>query len=323
MTDRQQGYGVAAAQAKDEHNYATIQEAEAFFFKLLKRVGVQADWSWEQTVKAAVRDPSYKAIQDPKDRKTAYERYIALVRAEEKDREKERQAKLREDFVQMLRSHPEITYYTRWATARPFIEGEMVFKAAKHEDERVSLFNDFRSEQFKKHVDQEMSDRRVALDQLSQLLQSLELSPLTRWSEAQNLIMNDDRYQNDDKMHTLTKLDIIKAFEAYHKALEEVIFAKRSKKQRMKERVERKNRDEYLNLLRELKSTNKITANTKWTDIHPLIEDDPRYQQLLGQSGSSPLELFWDTIADEEREMRTKRDIVYDVLEVSSLHYAQ
>src|SRR5699024_7647238 len=59
-------------------------------------------------------------------------------------------------------------------------------------------------------------------------------------------------------------------------------------------------------------------AGTKWMNIFPLIQDDPRYVAMLGQPGSSPLDLFWDTVEDEERALRGPRNDVLDVLDVRS-----
>ena len=84
-----------------EQDFASLEEAEGVFYKLLRRAGVQPDWTWEQTVRAVVKDPAYRAIRDPKDRKASFEKYVADVRAQEKDREKERQAKLRADYFAM------------------------------------------------------------------------------------------------------------------------------------------------------------------------------------------------------------------------------
>jgi hypothetical protein len=47
-----------------------------------------------------------------------------------------------------------------------------------------------------------------------------------------------------------------------------------------------------------------------------LIKDDERYQNLLGQSGSTPLDLFWDIVEDMERDIRLKRNTVQDVMDV-------
>jgi pre-mRNA-processing factor 40 len=312
MTDRMPGF---SAPAKEEQ-YASLQEAEAVFFKLLKRIGVESDWSWEQMVKEAVRDPGYRAIQDAKDRKAAFDRYIAQARSEEKAREKDRQAKLSEEFLHMLKSHPEIKYYTRWSTARPMIEEEMVFKAAKHEDERIQLFNDFRAKQYKEHVDKEEAAHKAAIAKLSDLLPKLNMTPLTRWSEAQSIITSGEEFQEDKGLQTLPKIELLKAFESFQKNAERELNEQRQGERLIKTRRERQNRDAFVSLLNELRRAGKIKANSRWSDLQALIEDDPRYDAMLGQTGSTPMELFWDMVEEEDRELRHKRTIVYDVLEV-------
>ena len=47
-----------------------------------------------------------------------------------------------------------------------------------------------------------------------------------------------------------------------------------------------------------------------------MIKDDERYQNMLGQSGSTPLDLFWDVVEDMERDIRLKRNTVQDVMDV-------
>ena len=113
--------------ANTDPEYATFEEAEAAFLKLLKRNNVSPDATWEQTLKSIIKDPQYRALKDPKDRKAAFEKYAVEVRLQDKEKAKERLEKLRTDFATMLRSHPEIKHYTRWKTARPIIKGETIF----------------------------------------------------------------------------------------------------------------------------------------------------------------------------------------------------
>jgi pre-mRNA-processing factor 40 len=305
---------VISSQADPE--YSTFEEAESAFHKLLRRVGVQPEWTWEHAVRAAVKDPQYRAIKDPKDRKIAFEKYQFEVRAQEKDREKERQAKLRADFNNMLRSHPEITHYTRWTTARSIIERETIFRSARSEEERQSLFNEYRAELLKAHNEDDSRNRRAALDKLVHLLQSLDLEPYTRWSEAQSALKADERFQGDEQFQSLSKIDVLKAFESHIKALERSFNDTRQKQKTFKARQERQNRDQFISLLKDLRSAGKIKAGAKWSDIHELIEDDPRYVSMLGQAGSTPLDLFWDMVEEEERMLRGKRNDVLDVLQV-------
>lgn len=310
---------VSAAPTTNEPDYQNLEEAEAVFMRLLKRSGVQPDWTWDQALKATVKDPQYRAIKDAKDRKAAFEKYVVESRIQDKEREKERMAKLREDFTKMLRSHPEIKYYTRWKTARPIIEGETIFRSTSDDTERRQLFEEYIVGLKRAHAEKQSSDRKAALEEMTTIMRSLNLEPYTRWSDAHVMINATERFKNDDKFKTLTKSDVLTGFDQHIKSLERSFNDTRQSEKAKKLRRERQNRDSFNNLLKELRSGGKIKAGTKWMEIQPLIEDDPRYVAMLGQSGSTPLDLFWDSVEDEERVLRQKRNEVLDVLDVSTV----
>lgn len=276
---------------------------------------MQPDWTWEQTMRATIKDPQYRALKDPKDRKAAFEKYAVEVRVQEKDRAKERLAKLRSDFGIMLRRHPEIKHYTRWKTARPIIEGETIFRSTNDDTERRQLFEEYIIELKKSNIEREAITRKSAMDDLVSILKSLDLEPYTRWSEAHDIIQADEKFQGDDKFKTLSKSDILTAFENHIKSLERTFNDERQRDKNSKARRERQNRDRYLDLLNELKAAGKIKAGTKWIQVYPEVQEDPRYVAMLGQAGSTPLDLFWDMVEEEERALRLIRNDVLDVLE--------
>ena len=322
--DRQIGYGQTDPggsrganydSQQNDPNYSTIEEAEAAFIKLLRRSNVQPDWTWEQTMRATIKDPQYRALKDPKDRKAAFEKYAVEVRMQEKDKAKERLAKLRSDFGIMLRRHPEIKHYTRWKTARPIIEGETIFRSTNDDTERRQLFEEYIIELKKANIEREAITRKSAMDDLVSILKSLDLEPYTRWSEAHDIIQADQKFQGDEKFKTLSKSDILTAFENHIKSLERTFNDERQREKNSKARRERQNRDRYLDLLNELKAAGKIKAGTKWMQVLPEIQEDSRYVGVLGQAGSTPLDLFWDMVEEEERALRLIRNDVLDVLE--------
>jgi len=69
--------------------------------------------------------------------------------------------------------------------------------------------------------------------------------------------------------------------------------------------------------LDQLQAKGEIRPGTKWKHIHKILKDDERYINMLGQPGSTPLDLFWDKMEEIDREVRAKRSAVLDVLEVS------
>jgi len=310
------GITVPTSAAEQAPDYSTFEEAEAAFLKLLRRYNVQPDWSWEQTMRTTIRDPQYRALKDPKDRKAAFERYAVEVRQQEREKAKERLAKLRADFGTMLRSHPEIKHYSRWKTIRPIIEGETIFRSTDDEEERKQLFEEYIVELKKAHIENEAATRKTAITDLVSILKSLDLEPYTRWSEAQRIIQSNERIQSEDNFKTLSKSDILTAFENHIKSLERAFNDERQQQKSNRARQERQNRDQYLDLLQEMRARGKIKAGSKWMTVLPEIEQDPRYVAMLGQTGSTPLDLFWDMVEDEERALRGRRNDVYDVLEV-------
>jgi pre-mRNA-processing factor 40 len=322
--DRRPGYmgmetnGLVTPQQTDPE-YSSFEEAESAFIKLLRRCNVQPDWTWEQAMRATIKDPQFRALKDPRDRRAAFDKHAAEVRMQERDRAKERFAKLRTDFYTMLKSHPEIKHYSRWETIRPIIEGETIFRSTNDENERRQLFEEYILDLKKDHVEQEAVTRKAAMDDLANILKALELEPYARWSEVHNVLQANEKIQNDDKFKTLSKSDILTAFENHIKSLERTFNDARQQHKAAKARRERHSREKYLDLLKELRSQGKIKAGSKWMQIHALIQEDPRYVAMLGQSGSTPLDLFWDMVEEEERSLRGPRNDVLDVLDVSRL----
>ncbi|KAK6363644.1 hypothetical protein TWF730_001066 [Orbilia blumenaviensis] len=300
---------------KNESQYQNYADAEAAFFKLLKKNNIGPDSTWEQALKLVIKEAPYRAIKDPRDRKIAFEKYTAELRMQDLEKQKDRMTKLRQDFTTMLKSHPEIKYYTRWRTARKYIEGETIFRSAADDSERRSLFEEYILELRKEEQEREANERRQALEDMTTLLKSLNLEPYTRWSEAQTLIRESDSFKSEPKYQALSKLDILNMFESHIKFLERSLNDKRQKQKQNKQRKERKNREAFATLLDELQAKGKIRSGSKWKEVHPLIKDDERYENMLGQSGSTPLDLFWDKVEEIEREVRSKKNIVMDILE--------
>ena len=266
-------------------------------------------------MRTTIEDPQFRAVKDPRDRKAAFEKYVSEVRVQEKDRAKERLAKLRADFGAMLRSHPEIKHYTRWKTARPILEHEAIFRSTDDDSERRQLFEEYIAELKRANIEREAVTRKSAMDELVNILKALDLEPYTRWSEAHSKVELNERFATDDKFRTLSKSDILTAFENHIKSLERQFNDERQQEKSSKARRERQNRDRFIGLLQELRAAGKIKPGTQWMDIHSEIESDDRYTAILGQPGSTPLDLFWDTAEEEERALRLIRNDVYDVLE--------
>ena len=309
------GFRGAMPAKADEPEYSTFELAEEAFFKLLRKHNISPDSTWEDALRVVVKEKEYRSLKDAKDRRAAFERYCIDVRAQEKSKAKERRTKVREDFLRMLTTHDEIDHFTRWKTARPIIEREVVFKSAGDEDERRQLFDEYVLDLKRKHAEDEIAGHRKGLRELQQLLQALITDPDMKWQDARKAITSNERFNSDDTFAHLNQLDVVDAFQNHMTTLGRLTNEAKQKERRLQSRRERQARDGFRQLMQDLRGQGKIKAGTKWSDIQSIIADDERYTSILGNAGSSPLELFWDVVEEEERGLRGLRNDALDVLE--------
>jgi pre-mRNA-processing factor 40 len=67
-------------------------------------------------------------------------------------------------------------------------------------------------------------------------------------------------------------------------------------------------------MLEELRDAGKIVAGSKWSEVYPIIELDERYHNILGNPGSSPLDLFWDVVDELDQKVEENCRIIENVL---------
>jgi len=84
------------------------------------------------------------------------------------------------------------------------------------------------------------------MEELANLLKSLNLEPYTRWSEAQSIIQNHERFKSEERFQALTKLDILNTFEGHIKQLERAFNDQKQRTKALKMRKERKNREAFV-----------------------------------------------------------------------------
>lgn len=59
------------------HNgFQTIEEGEKAFTHLLRKAGVDANWTWDQTMRAIITDPLYKALNSLAEKKACWEKVL-------------------------------------------------------------------------------------------------------------------------------------------------------------------------------------------------------------------------------------------------------
>ncbi|KAK3845446.1 MAG: hypothetical protein J3R72DRAFT_352808, partial [Linnemannia gamsii] len=295
--------------------FATKQEAEDAFKGLLKETGVTSTWTWEQTMRAVVTNPMYRALKTTAERKTAFQEYVDDCRVQERKEEKERQQKQKQDFLDLLKSSDRVTHASRYTTVSRLFAEEASFKAIEDDRLRFSIFDGYVGELVRQEKEEARQRRKAGMSALLSLYQSMDgITLLTRWSQAQEMLQESTEFKGSDAMNGLNKIDQLSVFEDHIKQLEKEYDQNRIRERVLRKRAERKRREAFKELLAELRTSGQLNAKSCWTQIHPLIKEDPRYVSILGQPGSTSMELFWDLIEDLDERLYQDRKVVQTAL---------
>ncbi|KAF7770901.1 hypothetical protein Agabi119p4_6875 [Agaricus bisporus var. burnettii] len=297
------------------HNgFATVEEGEKAFIHLLRKAGVDANWTWDQTMRAIITDPLYKALNTLAEKKSCWEKYTNGLRAKEQEEKEARLAKLRPALRNMLKGNPNVFHYTTFRTADKLFAQHPIWQQARIEAERKLIFEEYVTELKQREMQESRGSRTRSVAKVVALFKELNVDVVTRWKTAHSMVMDSDEYKMDFELQKLPTLDILLAFEDYSRVREREYEEQTRRAQVEKTRKERKAREAYKALLQELIDNEKIKARTKWKEVYPIFKDDDRYLNMLGNPGSNPLELFWDAVDTLDQKLHAKIVVVEEAL---------
>lgn len=295
--------------------FATKEQAEAAFIDLLRKTGVKSNWTWEQTMRSIITQPVYRALKTLAERKSAFNTYMEQETRREKEEQIETEKKVRDDFISLISNTSAIRITTRYRKAAALLEKEPAWGAITSERYRQALYDDYIHELSRKEKDELRELRKQSMDRFAELLRSIpEITHRTTWKAAQELYSARPEYADKGRFKGMDKLDFLVVFEDHVKHLEQVESDQKARVADARKRTYRKHRDAFKELLAELRAGNLINAKTDWIEIYPHLKDDLRYQNMLGQPGSTPLDLFWDMVDDLGERFYKQKRIIYDIL---------
>ncbi|KAI9461420.1 hypothetical protein HD554DRAFT_1504176 [Boletus coccyginus] len=289
------------------HNgFVTLEEGEKAFMHLLRKAGVDGDWSWDQTMRAIITDPLYKALNTLAEKKAAWQKFTDGLRAKEEEERETRLSKLRPAIRNMLRGNPNVFHYTTFTTADKLFSQHPIWQQAKIEAERKLIFEAYVGELKQREVQETRAARSRSISKIVILFKELGVDVLTRWRKAHEMVVESEEWMSDEELRRLPTLDILLAFEDYSRVKEREFEEQTRLTQVKKIRSERKAREAFKILLQELINAGKIKARSKWRQVYPTFASDERYLNLLGKPGSNPLELFWDVVDQLDQRLDAK-----------------
>merc|ERR1719397_2052636 len=105
-----------------------------------------------------------------------------------------------------------------------------------------------------------------------------------------------------------------KRLQRKNRELEKEWEMERDKEKKRTKRLQRKNRDAMNTVLDELHEQGRLTSMSLWCELYPVVSQDPRFHALLGQPGSTPLDLFKYYVEDLKARFSEEKKIIKEIL---------
>ncbi|XP_050780863.1 pre-mRNA-processing factor 40 homolog B isoform X8 [Gopherus flavomarginatus] len=295
-------------------SWSTKEEAKLAFKELLKDKGVPSNTSWELAMKMIVDDPRYSALPKLSEKKQAFNAYKAQREKEEKEEARLRAKEAKEELQRFLEQHERMSSITRYRKAEQMF-GEQEVWAVVPERDRKEIYDDVLFFLAKKEKEHAKQLRKRNIQALKNILDSMSnVSFQTTWSEAQQYLMDNPTFAEDQDLQNMDKEDALICFEEHIRTLEKEEEEEKEKTRLRERRQQRKNREAFQAFLDELHDKGQLHSMSTWMELYPSLSADARFANMLGQPGSTPLDLFKFYVEDLKARFHDEKKIIKDIL---------
>jgi pre-mRNA-processing factor 40 len=252
------------------------------------------------------------------EKKQVFNMYKTQKAKEEKEEQRQQAKKNREELRKILEDHEEVHSQIRWRRVCDIFEDHSLWKIMTHED-RKNVFEDVVFFLGEKEKEQERKQKERNCSLLAKILDSIDgITYKTTWAQGYKILQDNSSFQADDELQVMDKEDILITFENHIRKLEKEDMDSKRKEREWQRRQQRKNRECFQSFLEELHKDGRITCNSLWKTLYPVFSKDQRYHEMLGQPGSTPLDLFKFYIDDLKMRLHEEKKIIKEILKDKS-----
>uniref|UniRef100_A0A4W4FN82 Pre-mRNA-processing factor 40 homolog A n=1 Tax=Electrophorus electricus TaxID=8005 RepID=A0A4W4FN82_ELEEL len=299
---------------KKVYKWNTKEEAKQAFKELLKEKGVSSNASWEQAMKMVINDPRYSALPKLSEKKQAFNAYKVQTEKEEKEEARIKYKESKETFQRFLENHDKMTSTTRYKKAEQMF-GDLEVWSCVPERDRLEIYEDVLFYLAKKEKEQAKQLRKRNWEALKNILDNMaNVTYRTTWSEAQQYLLDNPTFAEDEELQNMDKEDALICFEEHIRALEKEEEEEKQKALLRERRRQRKNRESFQVFLDELHDHGQLHSMSAWMEMYPTVSADIRFASMLGQPGSTPLDLFKFYVEDLKARYHDEKRIIKDIL---------
>ncbi|KAJ9600675.1 hypothetical protein L9F63_026187 [Diploptera punctata] len=183
------------------------------------------------------------------------------------------------------------------------------------ESDRRDIYEDVIFSLAKKEKEEAKAMKKRNMKQLGEILDAMtNINHRTTWQEAQQMLLDNHAFAGDANLLGMDKEDALIVFEEHIRVLEKEEEEEREGEKKRVKRQQRKNRDAFVTLLDELHEQGKLTSMSLWVELYPIISADIRFSAMLGQPGSTPLDLFKFYVEDLKSRFHDEKKIIREIL---------
>ncbi|XP_069472534.1 pre-mRNA-processing factor 40 homolog A isoform X3 [Ambystoma mexicanum] len=300
--------------AKKSYTWNTKEEAKQAFKDLLKAKHVPSNATWEQAMKMIINDPRYSALAKLSEKKQAFNAYKVQTEKEEKEEARSKYKEAKESYQRFLENHERMTSTTKYKKAEQMY-GEMEVWNAISERDRLEIYDDVLFFLAKREKEQAKQLRKRNWEALKNILDNMaNVTYCTTWSEAQQYLMDNPTFAEDEELQNMDKEDALICFEEHIRALEKEEEEEKQRGLLRERRRQRKNRESFQLFLDELHEHGQLHSMSSWMELYPTLSSDIRFSNMLGQPGSTALDLFKFYVEDLKARYHDEKKIIKDIL---------
>ncbi|GMR42542.1 hypothetical protein PMAYCL1PPCAC_12737, partial [Pristionchus mayeri] len=276
---------------------------------------ITATCNWDKAVPFIQSDPRFRILSKVSEKKQLFNAWKVQKQKEERDEKRMAVKKAKEDLETWLLTHPKMKNNgLQYRRADEIFASEPIWKAVA-EDDRREIFRETHMTVTKKDEAEKAEIAKRNVQALNDILENMgEITYRTTWAQAQRLLIENSEFAADDTLQSMDKMDALIVFEKHIKNLEKQYDEEKLNDDKRLRRQERKTREAFQLLLKELHDKGELTSVSLWSTLYTTIASDSRFDTMLHQSGSTPLDLFKFYVEDLKEQYGNDRKIIKDII---------
>ena len=319
--------------AKNLPVYRDKKEMIEGFKDLLKEYNISTNATWEQCTKQIQNDSRFEIFKNLSEKKQVFNAYKTQKLKDDKEEQRLKMKRAKEKLEEFLLKTELITSTTKYYKCDELFANNDIWTNVPDTDRR-EIFTDAMVALAQREKEESKVLKKRNLKKLAEVLDNMDdIKYNTTWAEAQKMLLSNSLFKNDLHLLAMEKEDALIVFSEHIRNLEKEHCEEKEREKKIFKRQCRKNRDSFLELIDQFyndgkcwRSENtgqfhckylfvgKIKVNTTWIHFYPQIVNDLRFTAMLGQPGSTPIDLFKLFIEDLKVRYHNDKKLIKDIM---------